>query len=72
MDAHKPHINDLGVLVIPFATADNEDKYWKQEGRSLAETLRLAGADEALFAKYTTEPFAPEPEPGPEPDPEAD
>ncbi|WP_285907214.1 hypothetical protein [Pseudodesulfovibrio pelocollis] len=53
MDKTKPHLDEDGTLVIPFECADHGYKYWKQEGRPLADILTELGVDEATWAAYT-------------------
>ncbi|MFH1913360.1 MAG: hypothetical protein ABIK45_03690 [Pseudomonadota bacterium] len=57
MDKIKPHLDEDGTLVIPFECADHGYKYWKQEGRSLADILTELGVDEATWAAYTNLPY---------------
>jgi len=57
MEQDKPYIDETGTLIIPFACSDHGYKYWKQEGRKMADILTELGVDEATWARYTHEPF---------------
>ena len=51
-DPDKPHFNERGDLVIPFACADHRYKYWKKEGLSLKGVLEELDASEDDKARY--------------------
>lgn len=53
MDDNKPYLDDKGDLVIPFACAENEYKYWKQEGRNIEELLKELNAPVEVLARYS-------------------
>lgn len=57
MDDKKPYLNENGDLIIPFECADHAYKYWKKEGRSLAETLKELGAPEDVWNRYTFDAY---------------
>lgn len=57
MNKIEPYFDEDGTLVIPFECTDHTHKYWKQEGKSMADILTDMGVDEATWAKYTHEKF---------------
>lgn len=57
MNKIEPYFDDDGTLVIPFECTDHTHKYWKQEGKTMAEMLKELGADKATWEKYTHEPY---------------
>jgi hypothetical protein len=59
MDKTKPYLDEDGTLVIPFECGDHTYKYWKQEGRSLADILAELGAGEEVWDSYTHVPYSP-------------
>jgi hypothetical protein len=52
-DKTQPYLDEDGTLVIPFECGDHTYKYWKQEGRSLADILAELGAGEDVWVRYT-------------------
>lgn len=57
MNKTEPYFDDDGTLVIPFECSDHGYKYWKQEGKSMAEILTEMGVDEETWNKYTHEEY---------------
>jgi hypothetical protein len=58
MDKTKPYLDEDGTLVIPFECGDHTYKYWKQEGRSLADILAELGTGEEVWDSYTHVPYS--------------
>ncbi|ADU63353.1 MAG: hypothetical protein KUA35_12335 [Pseudodesulfovibrio sp.] len=59
MDKTQPYLDEDGTLVIPFECGDHTYKYWKQEGRSLADILAELGAGEDVWVRYTHAAYCP-------------
>jgi len=57
MNKIEPYFDEDGTLVIPFECSDHAYKYWKQEGKTMAEILTELGVDETIWSKYTHEKF---------------
>ncbi len=57
MNKTEPYFDEDGTLIIPFECTDHGYKYWKQEGKTMAEILTELGVDEATWSKYTHEKF---------------
>lgn len=58
-DKTQPYLDEDGTLVIPFECGDHSYKYWKQEGRSLADILTGLGAGEDVWVRYTHAAYCP-------------
>ncbi|MDD4731932.1 MAG: hypothetical protein PHX58_08370 [Desulfovibrio sp.] len=52
MPKDKPYLNENGDLVIPFACPDHTDKYWKAEGKSMAQLLQELNASDEVLLRY--------------------
>lgn len=63
-DKTQPYLDEDGTLVIPFECGDHSYKYWKQEGRSLADILSELGAGKDVWARYTHAEYCPLEAPG--------
>ena len=52
-----PYYEEDGTLVIPFACADHNFKYWKKEGMKMKEVLKELDTPEDIWKDYTHEKF---------------
>ena len=52
----KPYIDDNGDLIIPFSCADHQYKYWKKEGRALADILAELGVPQERIERMAPPP----------------
>ena len=59
MNKTEPYFDEDGTLVIPFECSDHTNKYWKQEGKKMAQLLADLGVDETTWAKYPHVDYAP-------------
>lgn len=57
MSATEPYIDDDGYLVIPFACADHEWKYWKSEGKDMKRIMQDLDAPKEIWEQYTHEEY---------------
>lgn len=55
-DDSKPYINESGDLIIPFSCADHQYKYWKQEGKDLADILAELGVPQERIDQMAPPP----------------
>ncbi len=57
MNKTEPYFDENGTLIVPFECSDHTHKYWKREGKSMAEILADMGVDEKTWSKYTHEKY---------------
>ncbi len=53
----EPYFMEDGTLVIPFSCPDHSYKYWKKEGKQLAEILTDMNVDKETWQRFTSDKF---------------